>query len=94
MDRQFTLRSRILLCSGLLALAMSPVYADPACDAEVAAIQVELDAPAAGISAADLEQAQQLFNVLSADCGGGTPLDTAAPLAQQIRSLLGMGVGS
>ncbi len=81
----------ILLCSSMLGLAVSPAYADPACDAEVAAIQAVLDAPPAGISSADLGQAMQLFNILSADCGGGTPLDVVAPISQQIRSLLGMG---
>jgi len=90
MKSQFSL-SKKLLCSGVLAFVMSPAYADPACDAEVVAIQAELDAPAAGVSSDDLGKAQQLFNVLIADCTAGTPLETIAPIAQQIRSLLGMG---
>ena len=76
------------------ALAMSPTYADPACDTEVVAIQVALDAPAAGISSEDIGKAQQLLNILSDDCNGGAILETVAPIAQQIRSLLGMGDAS
>ena len=90
MKNQFSL-SRILLCGGVLALAMSPAYADQACDAEVTAIQAELNAPAAGVSASDLEQAQQMLNALSADCAGGSTLESVAGLANAIRSLLGMG---
>lgn len=93
MNNQFSL-SRILLCSGVLAFVMSPAYADPACDAEVVAIQAALHAPAAGISPDNLEQARQLFKVLSEDCGGGTTLEAVAPIAQQIRSLLGIGEAS
>ena len=93
MNNQFSL-SRILLCSGVLASVMSPAYADLACDAEVVAIQAELDAPAAGISPDNLEQARQLFKVLKEDCDGGTTLEVVAPVAQQIRSLLGIGEAS
>lgn len=91
--RKFSL-SRMLLCSGMLAFVMSPAYADPACDAEVVAIQAGLDTPAAGISPDNLEQARHLFKVLIEDCNGGTPLETDAPIAKQIRSLLGMGEAS
>ncbi len=74
-----------------MGLVMSPAYADPACDAEVAAIQAELDAPAAGVSSGDLEQATILFDMLSADCAGGSTLEAEAPISEQIRNLLGMG---
>ena len=67
------------------------VLADAACDAEIAAIQSALDTPSASISSDNLQQAQQLFKVLTEDCGGGTPIETAAPIVQQIRSLLAMG---
>ena len=80
-----------LLCGGLLTFAMSPAYADMACDTEVATIQAELAAPAAGISSSDLEQAQLSLNVLSADCIGGSSLDDVKSLANNIRSLLSMG---
>ena len=85
---------RSLLCSGVLALVMSPAYADPACDNEIAAIQSTLAAPAEGVSAADLEQAQQMLNVLVEDCNGGSTLDSVASLSSAIRSLLGMGDAS
>ena len=85
-------RSLTLLFAGALSMGLaSPAYADPACDAEVAAIQAELDAPAAGVSSGDLEQATILFDMLSADCAGGSTLDAEAPISQQIRNLLGMG---
>ena len=90
MKNRVTLR-RFLLFTGVLALLMSPAYGDPACDAEVVAIQAELDAPASDISPSDLAEATRLFKVLSEDCDGGTTLEVAAPIAQQIRSLLGMG---
>ena len=45
------------------------VLADAACDAEIAAIQSALDTPSASISSDNLQQAQQLFKVLTADCG-------------------------
>lgn len=86
--------SRMLLCSGMLTFVMSPAYADPACDAEVVAIQTGLDAPAAGISPDNLEQARHLLKVLIEDCDSGTPFETVAPVAQQIRTLLGMGEAS
>ncbi|MGH8248578.1 MAG: hypothetical protein ACREUU_19345 [Gammaproteobacteria bacterium] len=93
MNNQFSL-SRLLLCSGIFAFVMSPAYADPACDAEVAAIQAELDAPPADISPDNLGQAVQLFKVLKEDCNGGTTLEVVAPVAKQIRALLGMGGAS
>jgi hypothetical protein len=90
MKNQLTL-SGILLCSGVLALAMSPASADPACDAEILVIQSEMNTPAAGVSSSDLEQAQHMLNVLSQDCTGGSSLDDVASLANAIRSLLGLG---
>ena len=93
MKKQFSLSS-ILLCGGVLAFAMSPAYADLACDVEVAAIQAGVDAPAAAVSAADLEQAQNMLNVLTEDCAGGSTLESVASLSSAIRSLLGMGGGS
>jgi hypothetical protein len=90
MNNQFTL-SRFLLFSGVLAFAISTAYADPACDAEIVAIQAAVDAPADGISPDNLEQARHLLRVLIADCDSGTPFETVAPVAKQIRSLLGLG---
>ncbi len=92
MKNRFFLRE-IFLCSGLLGICMSPAYADPACDAEVVAIQAALDTPAAGTSAANLEQAEILSEILSGNCASGSTLVDAAPVSQQIRSLLGMGEG-
>lgn len=93
MNTQFS-SSRALLCSGVLAFVMSPAYADPACDTEVAAIQAELAAPADSVSHESLEQARQMFKILKEDCNGGTPFEAVAPIAEQIRSLLGMGDAS
>lgn len=74
----------------LSLLPMSQSHADPGCDAEVTAIQAELDSPSEGISADDLDKAAQLLKVVSTDCDAGTPFQTVQPIAQQIRSLLGM----
>lgn len=93
MKRQYFL-NKSLICSGVLMLAMSSAYADPACDAEVVTIQAAIDAPAAEISAADLEQAQQMLNILAEDCDGGSALDEVSSLSDAIRSLLGMEGGS
>ena len=90
MKNHFTF-NRKLLFSGVLVLAMSSAYADSACEAEVVALQPEVDAPTAEVSAADLAQAQQMFTVLSEDCDGGSTLDNVSPFADYIRSLLGMG---
>jgi len=82
----------ISLSSGVIALFMGPAFADPACDAELAAIQAALDAPAAGVSAGDLEQAGILFTDLSEACSAGTPLEEVSEqISQQIRALLAMG---
>lgn len=83
--------SKPLLFSGVFALAMSSAYADSACDAEVVTLQAAIDAPAAEVSDADLEQAIILFDMLSANCASGSTLDDEAPISQQIRALLGMG---
>ena len=81
-----------LLFIGALGMGLaSPAYADPACDAEVAAIQAELDGPPVGVSSGDLEQATILFDMLSANCAGGSTLEAEAPTSQQIRFMLGMG---
>ena len=90
MKNQFHLSKKLLL-GGVLALAMSTAYADPACDAEIVTLQAEIDAPTTVVSAADLEQAQQMLNVLNEDCNGGSTLDGVATLADDIRSLLGIG---
>lgn len=81
----------VVLSGTLLALVGVQAYADDGCDAEVAAIRVALDAPDASVSAANLEKAQQIFNVLVVDCSGGTPHGTVSPMAQQIRILLNIG---
>jgi hypothetical protein len=83
-----------LLAFPLLVGFGSEAYADPACDAEVAAIQAGLNAPVADISPESLEQARHLLKVLIADCDSGTPFEMVAPVAKQIRSLLGMGEAS
>ncbi len=83
--------SKTLLFGGVLALAMSSAYADSACDAEVVTLQAEIDAPTSVVSAADLEQAQQMLDVLTEDCNGGSALDDVADFANSIRSLLGLG---
>lgn len=93
MDKKSTI-PHIIFSVGVLAFTMSQAHADEACDAEVATIQTVLDAPSSSINTTDLEQAQMLFSVLSEDCAGGTPLETAAPMAQAIRTLLGMEAGS
>ena len=89
MKKQFSL-SRKILCSGALVLAMSSAYADPACDAEVVAIQAGIDAPAAEVSATDLEQAQSMLYILVEDCDSGSALDEVTSLSNSIRSLIGM----
>ncbi|MDO8413145.1 MAG: hypothetical protein Q7S51_05065 [Gallionellaceae bacterium] len=74
------------------AIGFTPMaFADPTCATEITAIQAELNAPAASISPDNLQQAWGMFKVLTEDCVGGTPFETAAPIAHQIRSLLGMG---
>jgi hypothetical protein len=65
MRKKLSLRST-LLCGGVLALAMSPAYADMACDLEVAAIQENIDSST--VSATDLEEAQRMLAALTQDC--------------------------
>jgi hypothetical protein len=90
MDNRLS-KSKVLIYGGMLALVMSSAYADSACHAEVASIQAELDAPAAWVSPNELKQAKIMTNVLSEDCAGGSSLDSVIALADNIRTVLGMG---
>ena len=87
-------KSKVCFFSSMLAFAISPAYADSACDVEAEVIQAAVDAPAAGISAVNLEQANILFDRLSGACASGTALRNLTPLVEQIRTLLDMGEAS
>lgn len=80
-----------ILVASLFGAIATSAHADVACDAEIAALQAELDAPEASVNAADLASARQLFEILETDCGYGTAFEAVAPISQEIRALLGMG---
>jgi len=78
----------VLISASLFGCAVTSVYADEACDAEISAIQAAIDMPAPGVKGGDIEQSTILLEILTSNCAGGSSLDSEAATVQEIRTML------
>jgi hypothetical protein len=90
---EFPNKKRLKACTFgvFLSLAVSPAMADEACDAEITAINDAIAAPAQGVNAGDIEQAQIMLDMVAERCASGATIESVEGEVSAIKLMLKMG---